>query len=188
MKTLQKHGAVHLEAIKIASSYLTVKEDPSCLFFTSDQLEVIHDCNSVRELFMKHLRGCWQWDDISFLKAIVQSLDYDISYHCQELFDIYEKNMYIRMKLHEIHDCCKLKELCLPDGYNRMVAMVRSKIFSQITLEEYRELVAFVDHHCKVEPYAITPSLKVQAPLQVLLDSITRSFEFMYIGLGIDIC
>ena len=45
---------------------------------------------------------------------------------------------------------------------------------------EYKELRDFVDEHCKVESHAIAPSLKVKAPLQVLLDYITRNFEFMY--------
>lgn len=158
IKELAKNEAVNLETIKVICSCLTVEQHSGALFFNEEQQEAIDACSSIRRLFTKNLRDCWRWDDFSFLKRIVQSLD--SSDHCEQLLDQYEKKIYIQMKLQDIHEYCQHEKQNLPEGYHKMVAIIQNKIFSQITLEEYNKLKDFISQHCKVEPYVISPFTK----------------------------
>ena len=158
IKELVKNESVNLETIKVMCSCLTIEQHSDALYFNEEQQEAIDACSSIRRLFTRNLRDCWRWDDISLLKKIVQSLD--SSDHCERLLDQYEKKIYVQMKLQEIHEYCQHEKQNLPEGYHKMVAIIRDKIFSQITLEEYNKLRDFVSEHCKVEPYVISPFIK----------------------------
>ena len=136
-------------------SYLTVKGDPSALLFNEDQQKAINACGNIRTLFRENLRHCWRWDDFSTLTTIVQSLDPPD--HCMQLIHQYEKKLYSKMKLKDIHEYCKLESKDPPEGYYKMVAIVEKKSFLRITLEEYRQLKEFISQHCKVKPYVISP-------------------------------
>ena len=158
IEELSKNEAVNLEKIKIMCSCLTVEQHSGDLFFNEEQQDAIDACNSIRRLFTKNLRDCWRWDDYSFLKNIVQSLD--SSDHCKQLLGQYEKKIYIQMKLQDVYNYCQQEKQNLPDGCHKMVAIVQDRMFSQITLQEYNELKDFICKHCKVEPYVISPLTK----------------------------
>ena len=158
IRELARNESVNLEIIKVMCSCLTIKQDSGALFFNEEEQEAIDACSSIRRLFTKNLRDCWRWDDISFLKKIVLSLD--PSDHCEQLLDQYEKKIYAQMKLWEIYKYCQQEKQSLPEGYHKMVAIIRDKIFSQITLEEYNKLKDFISEHCNVEPYVISPFIK----------------------------
>ena len=158
IKELVKNEEENLELIKIMCSCFTVGQGPSALFFSEKQQKEINACGNIRTLFTTNLRDCWRWDDFSFLKKIVQSLD--SSHHCEQLLDQYEQKIYIHMKLQDIHEYCQQQKQNLPEGYHKMVAIVQGKIFSRITLEEYKELKYFISEHCEVEPYVISPFTK----------------------------
>ena len=149
IKELTKNEAENLELIKVICSCFMIKDD---LFFNEDQQEAIDTCSNIRTLFTKHLRHCWRWDDFSFLKKIIQSLD--SSNHCEQLLDQYEEKIYTQMKLQDIYEYCQQQKHDLPEGYHKMVAIVQNK---QITLEEYKELKDFISKNCKVESYVISP-------------------------------
>ena len=155
IKELSKNEPENLELIKDVCSCLTVKDDPSALLFNEDQQEAINECGNIRTLFRKNLRHCWRWDDFSMLTTIVQSLD--STDHCMQLIHQYEKKLYSKMKLKDIHEYCKQESKDLPEGYYKMVAIVEKKSFLRITLEEYRQLKEFISQHCKVKPYVISP-------------------------------
>ena len=152
---LSKNEPENLELIKDVCSYLTVKGDPNALLFNEDQQEAINACGNIRTLFRKNLRHCWRWDDFSILSKIVQSLD--STDHCMQLIHQYEKKIYSEMKLKDIYEYCKQESKDLPEGYHKMVAIVKNKSFFRITLEEYRQLKEFISQHCKVEPYVMSP-------------------------------
>ena len=154
IKELSKNETENLELIKDMCSCLTVKGDPSTLLFNEDQQEAINACGNIRTLFRKKLRYCWRWDDFSFLTNIVQSLD--SSDHCLHLIHQYEKKIYSKMKLRDIHEYCIQQSKDLPEGYHKMVAIIKNKSFLRITLEEYRKLKEFISQHCKVESYTIS--------------------------------
>lgn len=158
LKELSKNEVENLDLIKVVCSYLTVKGDPSALLFNEEQQEAIDACGNIRTLFKKNLRHCLRWDDFSLLKTIVESLDLP---HCVKLIDQFEKKLYSKMKLKEIHEQCKQESKDLPAGYHKMVAIVTKKSFYHITLEEYRELKEFILHHCKVEPYTVSPFINI---------------------------
>ena len=136
-------------------SYLTVKGDPSALLFNEDQQEEINVCGNIRTLFRKNLRHCWRWDDFAILTKIVQSLDSND--HCVQLIHQYKKKIYSEIKLKDIHEYCKQESKDLPEGYHKMVAIVKNKSFLYITVEEYTKLKEFILQHCEVEPYVISP-------------------------------
>ena len=154
LKELCENEVENLCLIKVVCSYLTVKGDPSALLFNEEQQEAIDACGNIRALFKKNLRHCLRWDDFSLLKTIVESLD---SPHCIKLIDQFEKKLYSKMKLKEIHEHCKQEKKDLPVGYHKMVAIVTKKSFFRITLEEYRELKEFILQNCKIEPYVVSP-------------------------------
>ena len=154
IKELSKNEVENLDLIKIVCSYLTVKDDPSALLFSEEQREEIDACDNIRVLFKKNLRHCLRCDDFPLLKRIVESLD---SPHCIKLIDQFEKKMYSKMKLKEIHEHYKQESKDLPVGYHKMVAIVTNKSFFHITLEEYRELKEFIMQNCKLEPYVMPP-------------------------------
>lgn len=180
IKELTKNEAENLEVIKQICSCLTaVDEDPSTLFFSEEEQQEIDTCGSIRKLFTKHLRHCWRWDDFSFLKNIVQSLD---SPNCEQLLNQYEKKIFIAMKLQDIYEYCLQEKQNLPEGYHKVVAIIQEKKFSQITLEEYNKFKKFISEHCKVEPYIISPFIKMEgssmpSSLQVLHDVICCKYE-----------
>ena len=155
LKELSKNEGENLELIKDVCSYLTVKGDPSTLLFNENQQEAIIACDNIRTLFRKNLRHCWRWDDFAILTIIVQSLD--STDHCVQLINQYKKKIYNKIKLKDIHEYCKRESKDLPEGYHKMVAIVKNKSFFRITLEEYRELKEFILQHCKIEPYVISP-------------------------------
>ena len=157
-KEMAKNEADNLEAIKLMCSCLTVKKAPSALLFSEEQQEAINACNNIRTMFTTKLRHCWRWDDFSFLKKIVQSLD--SAEHCEQLLDQYESKVHIQMKLQNIYEHCQREKQNFPEGFHKMVAIVQGKIFYRITLEEYKELKDFISQHCEVEPYVISPFIK----------------------------
>ena len=155
IKELSKNEMENLDLIKFICSHLTVKGDPSTLVFNDKQQEEIDGCGNIRTLFKKKfLHPCLRWDEFSFLKTIVQSLN---SEYCVELINQFEKKLYSKMKLKEIHEHCKQENKDIPEGYHKMIAIVANKSFLHITLEEYRELKEFILKHCKVEPYVMSP-------------------------------
>lgn len=159
IKELSKNETENLELIKVVCSYLTVKGDPAALLFNEEQQEAIDACSNIRTIFKKNLRHCLRWDDHSLLTQIAQSLD--SADHCVELIEQYEKKIYSKMRLQEIHNSCKKENKDLPEGYHKMVTIVTKKSFFRITLDEYKELKEFILQHCKVEPYVISPFIEV---------------------------
>ena len=155
IKELTKNETENLESIKVMCSCFMIKDD---LFFNEDQQEAIDTCSNIRTMFTKNLRHCWRWDDISFLKKIIESLD--SSNHCEELLDRYEEKIYNQMKLRDIYEYCQQQKQTLPEGYDKMVAIVKNKIFSRITLKEYKELKDFISKNCQIESYVISPFTK----------------------------
>ena len=153
IKELAKNEDENLELLKVVCSCLTVNKDPSGLLFSEEQQEEINACGNIRTLFTTKLRYCWRWDDFTFLKDIVQSVDSDG--HCKQLLDQYEEKLFIKMKLQDIYEYCQQQQENLPEGYHKMVAIVQGKIFSCVTIEEYRKLKDFVSQHCKVAPHVI---------------------------------
>ena len=158
IKELAKNEDENLELLKVVCSCLTVNKDPNALLFNGEQQEAINACSNIRTLFTTKLRCCWRWDDFSCLKKIVQSVD--SSDHCEKLFKQYEEKLFIEMKLQDVYEYCQRQKEELPKGYQKMVAIVQNKIFSRITLDEYRELKDFISQHCKVESFVISPFIK----------------------------
>jgi len=157
IKELKKNESENLEIIKDICSYLPTKDNPDVLLFNEEELKAIIACNQIRVLFRQHLRGCWRWDEFSILKAIIQHLDSDI---CEKLLSQYELKFYCQMKLEEIYEQCKEDKLDIPRGYHRLVAVVRNKIFSRITKDEYDELKGFIAENCGVNECTIFPFYK----------------------------
>ena len=158
IKELSKNEVDNLELVKIVCSCLTVEEDPGALLFNEEQQEAIDACSNIRILFTKNLRHCWRWDDFSFLKKIIQSLD--SSDRCEQLLHQYEEKLNIQMALQDVYQYCQQQKQDLPEGYHKMIAIVQNKIFSRITLEEYNELKHFISQNCKVPPYFMLPFSK----------------------------
>ena len=154
LKELCENEVENLCLIKVVCSCLTVKGDSGALLFNEEQQEAIDACGNIRTLFKKNLRHCFRWDDFSLLKAVVESI---LSPDCKTLIDQFEKKLYSKMKLKEIHEHCKQESKDLPVGYHKMLAIVTKKSFFHITVEEYRELKEFIVHNCKVEPHVVSP-------------------------------
>ena len=158
IKELKKNESENLETIKSVCSFLTIKDDPGVLLFNEEQQEAIDACDNIRTLFTKNLRGCWRWDDFSLLKTLVQSLE--SSEHCETMLRQFEQKIDSQMKLQQIYEHCIEEQRDIPDGYDKMVAIVRDKIFSRITKEEYDQLKEFISSHLGAKSYVIVPFYK----------------------------
>ena len=166
IKELKKNEAENLETIKNVCSFLTIKDDPGVLLFNEDQQEAIDACDNVRTLFTKNLRGCWRWDDFSLLRFLIQSLE--SSECCEAMLNQFEEKIDSQMKLKEIYEHCIMEERDIPIGYDKMVAIVNRKIFSRITIEEYKELKQFISSHLEVKPCVIPPVYKAATSSLIL--------------------
>jgi len=155
IKELKKNESENLEIIKGACSFLTVKDDSGVLLFNEEQQKAIDACDNIKTLFTKNVRGCWRWDDFALLKTLVQSLD--SSEHCEMMLNQFEEKLDHQMKLQQIYEHCIQEKRDIPDGYDKMVAIVRGKIFSRITKEEYDTLKIFVFTHLGVKSCVIPP-------------------------------
>jgi len=166
IKELQQNEDDNLEAIKSICCFLTIGSNPGILLFNDDQRKAIEACSKLVILFRGTLRNCWKWNNITTLKMIIQSLGADT---CMALIDQYEKKIDARMRLKDILEYYEKENLTPSEECHKMVAIVKDKIFSTITKEEYDELRQFTSKQCGVEPYVISLS-KVLAYDSILIE------------------
>ena len=166
IKELQRNEDDNLATIKNICPFLTIKDDPDVFLFNEKQQEAIEACDKLKTMFTKYFRYCWRWDDLSFLKKIIQSLE--SSDRCEEMLGQYEQKLDSEMKLQQIYNHCIQDKQEIPDGYEKMVAIVQNKIFCRITKMEYDELKEFIAQHCGVQSYVIPPFHKAAKSSLVL--------------------
>ena len=158
LKELTKNEADNLEMIKSVCSTLTTDDESNDLYFNEEQLKKIDTCSQLRTLFVHQLRGLWRWDDFPLLIAIVQPFG-----SCQEMIQNYKSKLCSEMQLKHIYEHCKQENLTIPDGYDKMVAIIKNRNFYEITLQEYHELKQFTSRHCGVKSYVICPFCKADS-------------------------
>ena len=146
-------------------STLTLKDNPETLMFTDPELEAIESCHSIRELLVQKLRYHYRWYDFSLLKVLLSNLQSD---KCSEWLTMYEGRLDCKMKLEYINEQCKKENMEIPDGYEKMVAIISNRNFFTITLEEYDEIKEFVAKHCNMESYLMSPFIKALSSSLVL--------------------
>ena len=149
VKELQQNENENLATMKTICSYLRIGEDSGISLFNENQLEEIKACTNITDLFTAKLHHCWKWDNISSLKMIIQSLNSDA---CKKLLDQFEEKIDATMKLQSIYNHCKEENKALPDGFVKMVAIIKNKMFSTITKKEFDELTQFFSDKCGVYP------------------------------------
>ena len=165
IKELEKDKGNNLSKLKTISSALTVQKDSKDHVFTDKQLEEIQACNDIRTILTHKLRHCYRWDDCSMLTMLMLSVN---SENCLSFIKKFEIKISSKMKLKQIFEHCKQKDDEFPKEYHKVVAIVEYKIFSNITLEEYRVLKHFVSEHCGVENYVISPFVKASSSSLIL--------------------
>ena len=147
-----------LNAIKSVCGYLPISDNSDKLMFTMEQLQKIDACTNVRDIF-REFRFHLRWDDHLILTAIIERLD---SEECEELLGKFESKIDCQMKLEQIFEEYKKHNEEIPEGYNKMVAIVNKK-YSRITKEEYDQLKCFITEHCGVESYVLSPFLNMSS-------------------------
>ena len=165
IKELKKNESSNLDTLKAISSTLTVQKNSELRVFNDRQLEEIQACNDIRTILTQKLRHCYRWDDCSMLHILMRSVN---SKRCLSLLKNFEIKINSKMKLQQIYEYCKEKGFEFSEQYHKIVAIVDDKIFSNITLEEYRELKYFTSEHCGVEEYVISPLIKASSSSLVL--------------------
>ena len=157
---LEKNEVHNLRSLKTILSTLTVQRNSSIRVFNDKQMEEIQACNSIDTILRNKMRHCYRWDDCSMLCTLMLSVDSKI---CSRLIKKFELKVNSKIKLQQIYEYCKQKSVKLSEEYHKIVAIVNSKIFSDITLEEYHELKHFVSKQCGVEDYVISPFIKASS-------------------------
>ena len=165
VEELKHNEASNLENIKTILSTLTVKGNSEELIFSDEQLEALEACNNIRILLVRKLRHYYRWDDFSFLEVILSNLDSD---KCSKWLEVYGEKRDSKIKLQDIYEYCMTEQHELPEGFDKMVAIVTNKSFFTITLEEYDQLKQFIAQHCGVEPYVMLPSFKASLSSLIL--------------------
>lgn len=158
LEVLMKNKDKNLQLLKSICSTITIKNDSKVSIFSSEELKRIMACSDIQYLFLVELRNYWRWDELSVLSIIVSSLR---SKKCEALLDQFEEKIDARIKLFEIYEQCVQKN-DFPTGFHKMVAITR-KSFSNVTKKEYKILKDFIARNCGVEPYAISPCIKVSS-------------------------
>lgn len=154
---LRKNEIENLEIIKDLCPYLTPRDDPTVLLFSAEQLQGISECSNLKTMFQNNLRGCWRWDDFSLLKKLVHLINSTV---CKELLQQYEQALDCAMKLQAIYEHCRQENNELPEGYTKMVVIIKDKNFLDITLEEYQILKEFTAQHCQIPSYFLSPFIQ----------------------------
>ena len=154
LRELMKNETVNLEKLKVIMSALTVNEKADVVVFNDSQRKFIQACVDLKALLISTLYHCYRWDDYSILSMLMSSLKAEA---CSDLLIKFQIKVPCQMKLHQIHQWCQQKSIKLPEGYDRMVVIVRREIFWTITKEEYDELKEFISQQCGVEPYVMSP-------------------------------
>jgi len=157
VEELKRNEASNLDNIKIVLSTLTVKGNSEERIFSDEQLEAFEACKNIRILLVSKLRHCYRWDDFSFLETILSNLESD---KCSKWLEAYGEKLDSKMKLQDIYEYCMTEQHELPEGFDKMVAIVANKNFFTITLEEYEQLKHFISQHCGIGPYVMLPSFK----------------------------
>ena len=165
IEELEKNETSNLRKLKTISSTLTLQKNSEIHVFNDRQLEEIQACDDIRTILTQKLRHCYRWDDCSMLRILMCSVK---SKGCLSLLKNYEVKVNSKMKLQQINEYCKEKGFGFSEEYHKIVAIVDEKIFSDITLEEYRVLKHFVCGHCGVEDYIIPPFIKASSSSLVL--------------------
>ena len=162
---LEKDKTSNLDTLKTISSTLTVRRNSDLRVFNNKQLEEIRACNDIRAILTDKLRHCYRWDDCSLLYKLILSVQ---STSCLNLLRNFQVKVNSEMKLQQIYEHCKQKGFECSEEYHKIVAIVDDKIFSDITLEEYRVLKHFVSKQCGVEDYVISPFIKASSSSLIL--------------------
>ena len=162
---LEKDKTSNLDTLKTISSTLTVQRNSDVRVFNDRQMEEIQACNDIRTILTDKLRHCYRWDDYSMLSILMLSVD---SEYCLSLIKKFGVKIDSKMKLQQIYEHCKQKGFKCSEEYHKIVAIVDDKIFSDITLEEYRVLKYFISEQCSVEDYVISPFIKASSSSLIL--------------------
>ena len=165
IKELEKNEISNLRTLKTISSTLTVQRSSKVRVFNDGQMQEIQACSSVYILLTDKLRHCYRWDDCSMLSMLMLSVN---SENCLSLIKQFQVKVNSKMKLQQIYEYCKQKGFECSEEYHKIVAIVDDKIFSDITLEEYRALKHFVSEQCGVEDYVISPFIKASSSSLIL--------------------
>ena len=162
---LEKNEASNLRRLKTVSSTLIVQKASKDHVFTDGQLEEIKACDSINTLLVYKLRHCYRWDDYSMLTVLTLSIK---SENCLSLLRNFEVKINSKMKLQRIYEHCKQTSAEFSEEYHKIVTIVRDKIFSEITKEEYDVLKHFVSEQCGVEDYVMSPVNKASSSSLIL--------------------
>jgi len=117
------------------------------LFFSAAEKDAIKACKSFYELFSEIHRSL-RWDSHRLLNTIITRAGLPEAAAKLEKF---EKKINYQMKLKDISDSHVANDTPLPDGYAEMVAIV-DKDYSQITVDEYKEIENFLSVHLNELP------------------------------------
>ncbi|XP_065902148.1 uncharacterized protein [Dysidea avara] len=158
LELLKKNERTNLDIVKSICSNLTIKDDTDMLYFNAEQLKTIEAYSDIVALFRQQFRYYWRWDDCTFLTIVVSKLKEGMT--CIEMIQMYKKKLCSNLKLCHIYEQCRQEGCDVPDGYSKMVAIIKTKTYSDITLKEYEELKEFISKHCGVESYVLCPFCK----------------------------
>ena len=136
LEELKQNESAYLDKLQIISSTLTVKDRSGVKMFSDGQLEDIQSCTSIKILLVNKLRHCYRWDDHYLLNVLLSSLKAE---KCLKLLHLFEVKVYSQLKLHEIKAQLPQESSEIPEGYEKMIAIV-DKVFSEITKADYDEL------------------------------------------------
>ena len=162
---LEKNEASNLRRLKTISSTLTIQKASKDHVFTDGQLEKIQACDSIYTLLVNKLRHCYRWDDYSMLTILILSIK---SENCLSLLRSFEVKISSKLKLQQIYEHCKQTSAEFSEEYHKIVTIVRDKIFSEITKEEYDVLKHFVSEQCGVEDHVMSPVAKMAVSSLIL--------------------
>ena len=127
--------------------------DSDVLVFSDEQLDKINKCTTFKDLFTI-LRKHWSWKEYSLLKTIINTCE---SKEAEDELDKFEKLMSSCYGMKLISEECSPDEL--PVDYVKLCITI-DKPYKSLTLQDFREVQAFIFKHLDVQKYVALPFIK----------------------------
>ena len=128
-----------------------ISDNSSELLFDDEQLKMINNCKTFKELFSTQLRQHWNWFEYSILECII---DLSGSPEAQDELTRYRKYMAANMGMEIVSERYSIDKL--PSSCIKM-RLTLKKNYVYFTAEDYKEVKEFIFNTLEVKQYVAYP-------------------------------
>jgi len=141
-----------LEACKEFCSSLKISDNSTQLLFNDEQLKIINDCKTFKELFFStHLRQHWGWSEYTLLERIIHLSG---SQYAEDELKKYNEFMACNIGMNIVSERYSIQNL--PANCVKL-HLVLNKTYTKFTAEDYKEVKEFIHKTLDIKEYITYP-------------------------------